>query len=287
MQPEFGCPTRRRSRVQLDLPFRSTTTFWLGTHKPAWLARTDVPLFVSRRSLAGMKRLPRATCRWALDSGGFTELAMHGRWTVSPKQYVDEVRRFKDEIGGLAWAAPQDWMCEPSVIHGQAATPLTPAFKGTGLSVEHHQTLTTLNFITLKNLAPDLPFIPVLQGWTLYDYLRHAEHYEQVGVRLREEPVVGVGTICRRQSSVSASLVFGQLHADGLHNLHAFGLKMQGLDLAGKYLASADSLAWSYDARRSDPLPGHTHKSCANCLEYAIRWREHLLSAIDHAPQRC
>lgn len=67
--------------------------FWLGTHEPAWLNRTCVPLFISRRRLERRKRLPRATCPWALDSGGFTELSMHGRWTLDAKRYVELVRK--------------------------------------------------------------------------------------------------------------------------------------------------------------------------------------------------
>lgn len=86
-------------------------TLYLGTHKACWLARTTVPLFLSRRTLAPMKKLPRATCPWALDSGGFTELSMRGSWDALPAaEYVALVRRFRDEIGSLAWAAPQDWM---------------------------------------------------------------------------------------------------------------------------------------------------------------------------------
>ncbi len=38
-------------------------------------------------------------------------------------------------------------------------------------------------------------------------------------------------------------------------------------------LESADSMAWSYDARRAPALAGCTHRNCANCLEYALRWR--------------
>lgn len=68
-------------------------TFFLGTHHPNWLRKTDVPLFVSRRRLAGRTRLPRARGVWALDSGGFQELNLHGRWTVTPAHYVAEVRR--------------------------------------------------------------------------------------------------------------------------------------------------------------------------------------------------
>jgi hypothetical protein len=74
-------------------------TFWLGTHRPNWLGLTDVPLFVSRRTLAPRRTFPRARGVWALDSGGFSELSLFGEWQTSPRQYVAEVRRFRDELG--------------------------------------------------------------------------------------------------------------------------------------------------------------------------------------------
>ncbi|RTL30579.1 MAG: hypothetical protein EKK55_01880, partial [Rhodocyclaceae bacterium] len=79
------------------------------------LARPEcagVPLMVSDRRLRDMKKLPRAVGRWMLDSGGFTELQLFGRWTVPPAEYVERVRRYLAEIGGLAHVAGQDWMCE-------------------------------------------------------------------------------------------------------------------------------------------------------------------------------
>lgn len=112
--------------------------FYLGTHRPRWLASLAVPLFVSRRTLAPLRRLPRARALWALDSGGFTELTIHGRWTVAPAEYACEVQRLGAEIGGLEWAAPQDWMCEPAVR------------ERTGLSVEEHQRRTTRNLLELR-----------------------------------------------------------------------------------------------------------------------------------------
>jgi hypothetical protein len=69
-----------------------------------------VPLLVSHRRLAGRRTLPRATGRWALDSGGFTELSIHGRWRFDEHTYVAAVRRYATEIGRLDWAAPMDHM---------------------------------------------------------------------------------------------------------------------------------------------------------------------------------
>jgi hypothetical protein len=52
-----------------------------------------------------------------------------------------------------------------------------------------------------STVAPELPYIPVLQGWTLQDYLRCIELYQAAGVNLTEAPIVGVGSVCRRQST--------------------------------------------------------------------------------------
>jgi hypothetical protein len=70
-----------------------------------------------------------------------------------------------------------------------------------------------------------------------------------------------------------------ELHGLGLHNLHAFGFKIEGVRRCGRRLASSDSMAWSRDARWSDPLPGCPHQSCANCIRFALQWREKVLRA--------
>jgi hypothetical protein len=255
--------------------------FFLGTHEVHWLADArfaHVPLFISRHRLAARKTLPRAVGTWALDSGGFTELQMHGAWTLSPAAYVAEVRRYRDEVGGLCWAAPQDWMCEPIVIAGGRG-PHGVRFAGTKLSVREHIRRTVENFVELRSLAPEIPFIPVLQGWTHTDYLDCAELYERERVDLRAEPVVGVGTMCRRQATLRASVILHDLASDG-YRLHAFGFNMGGLRDVGGILASADSTAWSERWRHEPPLPGHTHKHCNNCPEAALLWYTHLAEAL-------
>lgn len=240
--------------------------FFLGTHETSWLGRASVPLFVSRRRLAGRKTLPRAPDSWALDSGGFSELNLFGRWETGPWRYADEVRRYRDAIGGLRWAAIQDWMCEPFIL------------AKTRKAIVEHQGLTVGNLHQLRGIAPDLPWMPVLQGWHVDDYLHHVDLYSGAGVDLRKEPIVGVGSVCRRQGTREAVEIFSSLARLGL-KLHGFGLKTQGIAATWPYLASADSLAWSYQARRRPPLVGCVHKSCANCLRYALGWRERVLRA--------
>lgn len=245
--------------------------FYLGTHEPGWLwdSRFEaIPLFVSARRLTRRPiELRPARTTWALDSGGFTELSMHGAWTVTPASYVALVRRCRDELGRLDWAAPQDWMCEP------------PILAKTGLDVRTHQWRTVRNLLALRELAPELPFAPVLQGWTEDDYMRCIDLYQQHDVELELEPVVGVGTMCRRQGTLEAERIMRRLSKLGLQ-LHAFGAKTTGLELYHDALSSSDSLAWSFNARKHAPLEGCAHKSCANCPRWALRWRERLLARL-------
>lgn len=241
--------------------------FYLGTHETSWLARVQIPLFVSRRRLQPRRTLPVATCRWSLDSGGFTELSQFGRWQITEAEYVRQVRRYQEEIGRLDWAAPMDWMCEPFVC------------EVTGKTVDEHQRLTVENFLRLRDELGTL-VIPVLQGWAVDDYQRCVDLYERAGVDLAAERIVGVGSVCRRESTADAARIFRGLASQGL-SLHGFGIKVAGLARYGDALASADSMAWSY-AGRLRPLPDCTHKTCANCMRFALKWRrEAVLTKLD------
>ena len=242
--------------------------FYLGVHHPNWLAFAGFRLFVSRRRLERYKKLPRATFPWAQDSGGFTELSMYGEWITNSSDYVALTRRFKDEVGMMEWAAPQDWMCEPFML------------AKTRSSVESHQRRTVLNYVGLMEMAPDVPWIPVLQGWMPSDYLRCIDLYMTYRVDLTKCATVGVGSICRRQGEVRIALLLDELARNGLR-LHGFGIKLKGLELAAQSLYSADSMAWSYSARREATTCGSTtHKNCANCFDYARDWRERVLGII-------
>ena len=259
-----------------DTTAKDPLCFYLGTHMANWLwsPAADFPLFVSHRRLAKLRTLRSATRGWALDSGGFTELSSYGGWQTSPADYAVAVARYDREIGQLEWAAPQDWMCEPWIT------------AKTGLTVGEHQARTVENFLALTSLWPqysdeDAPFMPVLQGWALADYERCASRYAAAGVRLEEYPVVGLGSVCRRQNTGEIGAIVATFTP--WLALHGFGVKTGGLVAYGARLTSADSMAWSLDGRRSAPLPGHRHKNCANCLSYASLWRARLLAQVEDA----
>lgn len=261
--------------------------FYLGTHQPHWLGFAGVPLFVSaiRLRLRCKRKKPVAACRWALDSGGFTELSMNHWWTIPATQYASEARGWRDRIGLMDWCAIQDWMCEPLIL------------AKTRLTVGEHQRRTVHSWHLLRQLAPDLPWVPVLQGWELEDYLRHVEMYRASGTDLAALPLVGVGSVCKRQDEDEAEAIIRSIAALGIRP-HGFGFKKGGIVRCADVLASADSLAWSYGkrgeasaarkaARRANRVPSLfgcppavPPKTEANELSAALAWRSEVLSLI-------
>ena len=240
--------------------------FYLGTHCTEWQSRTYAPLFISARRLR-IRNIVRAKAPWALDSGGFSEISLYGEWRTPADRYAEEVRLWSKKIGMMEWAAIQDWMCEPIML------------AKTGLSIGEHQRRTIESYRDLLQLAPEQPWAPVLQGWKIEDYLDHYRQYQDAGFDLRRAAVVGVGSVCRRQATNEIRDLFLALRPLGLR-LHGFGMKLEGLAKCHRLLSSADSMAWSFYARREPgPMfPECRHRKCASCLRWAIKWREKILA---------
>ncbi len=132
-------------------------------------------------------------------------------------------------------------MCEPDVIHGGGPGRCA----GTHLSVTEHQARTVANFCELCELwlaysGEQCPFMPVLQGWAEGDYWRCAELYDSAGVRLKDYPVVGLGSVCRRQGTPAITLLIGELTP--WIAVHGFGMKRLALPLPGT--ASPPQTRW-------------------------------------------
>jgi len=231
-------------------------TFYLGVPEPYWLNRLRIPMFVSHRRLRRTRGWLPALAPWALDSGGFTEVTMNGAWQTTPKEYVDATRRYVEEIGKLDFAAPQDWMCEPF------------ALSKTGLTIKRHQELTIDNYIALRMLAPELPFIPVVQGWEPDDYSRCLDMYQARGIDLEAQPRVGVGSVCRRQRTLELLDVTDRFRGTGL-KLHLFGVKRTGLQKVHQQVVSSDSMSWTLEAKYEGKLYPCDHSQSA-CVHVGV-----------------
>jgi hypothetical protein len=134
----------------------------------------------------------------------------------------------------------QDYMCEPFIV------------AKTGLSVEEHQRLSIERYDALRVATdPRVYIMPVLQGYRTDDYLRHLEMY---GERLWCGAYVGVGSICKRNTDIGQieEILTAIKRARPDLLLHGFGLKTTALSshVVQQCLHSADSMAWSFAARR-------------------------------------
>lgn len=177
---------------------------------------------------------------WIMDSGAFTEISTHGHYRASVAEYARHINRWAFAGSGLVAAVAQDWMCEPHII------------RKTGLSVAEHQRLTIERYDALLPLVPGVYVIPVLQGYAVDDYLRHLAMY---GGRLAHGAYVGVGSVCKRNTNIRSieAILSAIKEARPDLRLHGFGLKLTALSSAvvRGLLESADSMAWSYHARKN------------------------------------
>jgi hypothetical protein len=211
--------------------------FYVGLHQPSDAKRFDLA-FVSVNRIRG-RRKPLGAGAWIMDSGAFTEIATHGFYRSTVEEYAAEINRWADDPTLVA-AVAQDYMCEPFII------------AKTGLSVEEHQRLTIDRYDALVKLVdPRVYVMPVLQGYTVADYLRHLEMY---GDRLKHGAYVGVGSICKRNTDIGQieEILTAIKRARPDLLLHGFGLKTTALSswVVQNCLHSADSMAWSFAARR-------------------------------------
>lgn len=235
--------------------------FYLGLHQPADAEKIRYPAFISvARLLTRVKPVDHGD--WLMDSGGFTMISKHGRYTISEEQYLACIRHHNPKL-----AFCQDWMCESFIL------------AKTGLTIEDHQRRTLDSYLSLSAKEPRIR--PVLQGWGMFDYWRHIEMYEKAGVRL--DQLFGVGTVCSRNGD--PLLIFGimlgiKLAAPQMQ-LHGFGVKTEALAMCAPLMASADSMAWSSRGRRSKLCAWCRKGSCANCLEFALLWRKKVLAMVE------
>lgn len=175
---------------------------------------------------------------WILDSGAFTELSMHGRYRSPVEEYARHINRWMT-CGNMLAAVTQDYMCEPFIV------------EKTGLNVEEHQLRTIHRYQSLVGMTPAY-IMPVLQGFKPTEYIQHIRRY---GSLLAHGAWCGVGSICKRNShpAIIEYILRGIKRERPDLRLHGFGLKITALNRPEirALLHSADSMAWSFNARKN------------------------------------
>lgn len=238
----------------------TTVEFFPGLHQPSDAHRFERACICIRR--LWRRKKPLGGVKVIVDSGAFMELLLHGEYRESVEAYAGELSRlYTHGIVNIVVAVSQDFMCEDFMLARTGATnaaladlPYGPAPRSDLIAL--HQKWTIERYDALKAALSELfpagipfPVMPVLQGYAPADYLRHVAAY---GPRLTRGMWVGVGSVCKRNSQPKAIAdVLAPLARFGFR-LHGFGVKLTALLSAQvrRLLASADSMAWSYSARK-------------------------------------
>jgi hypothetical protein len=211
--------------------------FFVGLHQPS-----DAHRFI--HACISINRLrkrvqPLGNVRVLVDSGAFTELERYGAYRHEPEEYAAALHSLHlRKVCNIVAAVSQDYMCEPFML------------AKTGMTIEQHQRLTIERYDRIVACGLPFPVLPVLQGYSPADYVRHIHMY---GNRLKPWQWVGVGSVCKRNSDPRQILgVLGAIkQARPDLQLHGFGIKLTALKhpLIRALLATSDSMAWSYHAR--------------------------------------
>lgn len=229
--------------------------FYIGLHHPsdAWPFLRSM---VSINTIRDRKSDFRVN-DWIMDSGAFSQIKDHGRFTISVSEYVDKIERWRS-CGNLMAAVSQDWMCEPFILGI------------TGKTVQEHQDLTIQSYIEISRQSSAY-ILPVLQGFEPAEYVSHVRSYSNL---LKPGQWVGVGSVCKRNGNPDAVedvLMAIKSERPDLR-LHGFGLKMQALERATvrALLHSSDSMAWSTAGRKQDADANDPRRA----LAYAAKIQE-------------
>jgi hypothetical protein len=169
----------------------------------------------------------------AIDSGGFTAARKWGRYPWTHQQYIDWIRAESRDVP-LDWCAVMDYACERDVDRGIYATN------------RDRIKATIRNDRALRALAPDLPWLSVLQGNTLEESALDLALRRRIGLLF---PYMGIGSICRRVGSEAAAVLAWYGPRLPATRYHAFGLDIRTFDArdAAYFLcASWDSYSWTW-----------------------------------------
>lgn len=237
---------------------------------------------------------------FALDSAGYTAMMLwkskgtqRGMAGVFPWTYA-EYLEFASEANPSWYSAP-DLCCEAEIAGSQAEVDFRINATVTLLEgclrvlyAWQNELVKTCPASTVAYLLR--PPVPVIQGWSLSDYLRCLDLIVQVWERwtpwLAMPALMGLGSVCRRSLkhpehglyTVLAGLE-GRLPPES--RLHLFGVKgacLQDLKM-NKDVASADSMAYDFGARVKAHREGKSN-NFAHRSDEMTRWMNSALKRI-------
>ena len=171
--------------------------------------------------------------RLFIDSGGFSFFKKWGEYPFDLETYLSFIYNLKEQYP-LELCAVMDYPCEIEANRTKLKTN------------KDRIEATVRNAVECIDADPNLPWIPVIQGFSLEEYLHCVDLYEQVGIRL---DYIAVGSVCARKGNLhSIRRILTKIRDRTKARLHSFGLSLTYLKDSQIHNAvySSDSAAWNW-----------------------------------------
>lgn len=169
-----------------------------------------------------------------VDSGGYSFFSRWGDYPFSLEKYLDLVYYIKDKYP-LFSVATLDYPCEPNINRDNLVS--------NQIRIEK----TVSNAIKCFQADKNLPWLPVIQGYALDEYLSCIDLYKEVGITSN---YWAIGSICSRKGKPLElrKIITSIKEQHPNAKLHAFGLGIPFLRDPQIFQAiySSDSSAWNW-----------------------------------------
>jgi len=170
--------------------------------------------------------------RLFIDSGGFSMFTKYAEFPYSVSNYIEFVNDLRDKWP-VTEVATMDYPCEPEVNRSSHKT-----------NVERIDA-TINNALECIDHDTSIPWVPVLQGYTLDEYKYCWDQYQEFGVSAN---LWAVGSVCVRKKTGGIRYLMTRIKRYTKQNLHSFGLTLSSLRHSDVFfsIVSSDSAAWNW-----------------------------------------
>lgn len=179
-------------------------------------------------------RLPKMVERLILDSGGYAFFSRWGEYPFDLEKYL-ELAYYLRDLHPLYRVATLDYPCEPDINRSQIMTN------------EERIQKTVSNAVECFHKDNSIPWLPVIQGYTVEEYLYCIDLYNDYGIG---SDYWAIGSICSRKGAPYElrNIITKIKERHQTQKLHAFGLGIPYLSDPQIFNAiySSDSAAWNW-----------------------------------------
>ena len=177
-----------------------------------------------------------------LDSGGYSFFSYYPDYPFTIEEYINLANIIKDQ-SGITRVVTLDYPCEPDINRSRVSTN------------EERIQKTVSNAVECIQYDETIPWLPVIQGYTIDEYLYCVDLYKDAGIT---SDYWAIGSICSRKGfPYKIRRIITTLSEALQSKIHAFGISLKYLydPQIFNNIYSSDSAAWVWGATKMEQKP--------------------------------